>query len=116
MVVGALRNLAQNSPHDLPRTSLGEVWNDEDLLGGGNGSNLLPDLVAKGVDHLVMGEIDPLLQDAKGDDRLASEVIRPSHHGSLGAQVILDQGALDFGSSKPVSRHVDDIWGGKERR
>jgi hypothetical protein len=38
------RDLAHDTTHDLARSGLGEVWNDDDLLRSGEGSDDLPDL------------------------------------------------------------------------
>lgn len=38
------RYLAHNATHDLARSGLGEVWNNDDLLWSSEGSDDLPDL------------------------------------------------------------------------
>lgn len=84
-VLLAAQDLTQDTAHDLAAASLGEVVDDEDSLGGGEGTNGLADLHHEVLAELLAAVV-VLLEGNEGIDGLTGEFIRNTNDGSFGNQ------------------------------
>jgi len=107
-VLLAAEDLAQNTAHDLTTTGLGKVVDNEDGLGGGEGSNGLTNLHDKVLADLLVGLV-AFLQRDEGVNGLAGEFIGDTDDGGFGNLRVLDQSGFDFSGGQTVSRNVDNI-------
>ncbi len=76
-----------HTPHDLARPGLGQVVDEVDAGGYGQGSHGGPDVGLEGLRQIV-GGVDVLLQDDEGDDRLALDLIRLAYDRRFGYRLV----------------------------
>lgn len=120
---------------DLSRTSLGEIRNDEHLLGGSEGTNdlsnlqdeLLNDgaLVQRVVRELAIRAHTASVNSGRGPGKLSRrnsrlqsdeciycltcQLVSGTNHSSLGDTLVKDESRLDFGGGETVTGDVDNI-------
>ena len=80
-----------------------------DVVGGGEGPDLLPDVLAEGVLERVVRSARPERDEHR--HRLPLDLVRAPDRRRLGDGGMADQGAFHFGGAQPVSRDLDDIVG-----
>jgi hypothetical protein len=91
----ALGDAAQQAAHDLAAAGLGQVVAEADVLGLGDGADLLGHPVAQLVGDLLgfVAGGARALEHHEGADGLAGGVVGAAHHGGFGHQVgVADQG------------------------
>src|SRR5699024_7938400 len=112
--LAVLGDVAQQAPHDLPRTGLGQLGDQEDLLRLGDRADLLAHVGAQQLGGLLVaaGSGDLLLvapaQDPEGDRGLAGGLVVRADHGGRGGPGVADQRGLDLhgGQTMPGDVHA----------
>src|SRR4051794_14045299 len=107
-----LRDVAQQTPHDLARSGLGELLDDHDLPGLGDRADVAGHVVAQGLhEFLAPGLVlaDGPAQDAERDDALPSRRVAGADDGRLRHGRVTDQTRFHLGGGDPVPRHVHDV-------
>jgi len=99
LVFFSSKNLSQYTTHDLATSSLGQIRNDEDSLGGCKGTNTLSDLENEILSQLIV-DLITILDCDEGVDSLSGEFISDANHSSFGDGVILDQRSFDLGGGR----------------
>src|SRR5438874_4020511 len=79
----AAGDVAEQSPHDLPRAGLGQGIGETDLIRPGQGANLLDNVLAQ-VFLQLFGRGGSALERHEASNALPLDLIRPSHHRGLG--------------------------------
>lgn len=121
------QDLPQDTSHDLAAASLREVINDKDGLGSGEWSNRLANLHDKVFTDLLICLI-ALLQRHKCIDRLASEFVSNTDHGSFSNHIchgmsvsnvygfgffllltVFKQGSFNLSGGQPVTGYVNYV-------
>lgn len=103
--VVARRNLAEKTTHDLARAGLGDRGDNVDLAGGGEGADNLADLDGELLGQLGEGlaAVVGALHDNKGNDGLASKVVRDTDNGGLADTRVHDERTLNLGGGETVA-------------
>lgn len=89
LILLAGQDLSEDSAHDLARSRLRKVVDNDDLLRGGK----RPDLLAHGEHQLLLGGgdvVDLLLEGDEGGDGGAGQLVREADDGVFGHERVLD--------------------------
>jgi hypothetical protein len=108
LILLAGQDLPQNTAHNLPASCLGQVWDDIDCLGRGEGPDALAHLRDELLAQSVTG-IVALLQGDKGRDGLARQLIGYTDDSGLANRMMLDQGCFDLGSGQAMTADINYI-------
>lgn len=79
-------DLAQNAAHDLAAAGLGQILDNEDGLGGGEGTDRLADLHDQVLSDLVVGLVT-LLEGNEGVHSLTGQLVGDTDDSSLSNHV-----------------------------
>src|SRR5690606_10607536 len=101
-------DLAQDAPHDLARTGLGQGRGEVEQVGAGDRPDLGADLVAQLVRQRLAFRL-PLHQGDVGVDALALDLVRAADHRRLGDRRMGDERALERGGAEPVAGYVEHV-------
>lgn len=102
------KNLAEDSSHDLSRSSLWKILNDEDSLWSSEWTNLLADLEDEILAGL-WGVLGYILEGDESVNGLSSELIGDTDDSGLSDVWMGEESGLDLSSGQSVTRDVDDI-------
>src|SRR5574338_952477 len=102
------RNLAQDAPHDLAGSGLGQRWREVDFVRGGERADVLADLLvqlfSKLAAALFAGD-----QRYERIDGLPLDVVRIGDHGRLGDLWMRHERAFHLGGADTVPGNVDHV-------
>jgi hypothetical protein len=104
----AVRDVAQQSAHDLPGPGLGQVLNPDDPARPGQLADLTADVLAERRLQVRLGRHARAESDV-GDDGLAGQVVIHRDDRSLGYRRVRDERRFDLGRGQPVAGNVDDV-------
>ena len=102
------QNLPQDSPHDLTRSRLWQVWYWEDCLGCGEGTDRFPDLQDQILLELIV-DLVAVLDGDEGVDGLSCEFVVDTDDSSFADGLVLDEGGFDFGCGQTMAGNVHDV-------
>lgn len=108
LILLAGQNLAQDPPHDLARSRLGQIGHAEDGFGCGEGTDGLSHLHDEVFPQRVV-DLVAILNADKGIDGLPREFVMDADHGSLANGVVFNERGLDLSGGQSVAGDVDDI-------
>src|SRR5687767_11528413 len=104
----ALSNVTQQSPHDFPRARFREIRRKNDVVGFGDGADLLGDVLLQFLRE-TFGCRHAKLDGDKRGQRLALDLVRTADHRSLGDLWMIDERALDLHRADPMAGNVQHI-------
>lgn len=108
LVLLAGENLSQDATHNLATSSLRQIRNDKDSLGGSEGTDALSDLEDEILSQLII-DLIAILDCNEGIDSLSGEFIVDTDDSGFSNGVMLDQSSFNFGSRETMTADVDDI-------
>src|SRR5437879_1499197 len=103
-----LGDVAEEPAHDLAAARLREVGGKDDVIGAGEGADLLHHVRLQFVAELE-ARGHPLLDRHEGGEGLAFDLVTPADDGRLRDERVVDERRLDLHRRDAVPRHVDDV-------
>src|SRR5438093_492010 len=102
------RDVAQQTAHDLPAARLGQGLGEADVVGPGQGAELLPDVALQLGAQRLVGRAARARGD-EADERAAPQLVRTAHDRGLRDLRVRDERALDLHRAEAVAGDVDDV-------